>query len=420
MSSSLPALTIDGSQDQLDELLRGSEHNVDRVREQVFSLTVKQVGCIAEEWPALPLLQQLTIQVDSESLESFPKVLRGSGLPLLQRLTLGYARGKRSGDRPDCPVLEGCFEQLRHVSVQGLRLRAGAIQSILLCPISTLKLRLLGYGYDECSELLEGLQYYGCPTLTHLDLEESHIDGQQCGRLMRALQPPACRNSACVRLGVTRIGHERWKDLARGLQTYPCPRLTRLHLGRNYIGAEGSRRLVQALQEQACPALSHLDLQGNGIGDEGCVDVAQALQRHACSRLAYLDLGQNGVGDRGCAVLAQALKGRACPCLIYLNLASNDIGDEGCTALVRGLAGCPDIQDLLLPNNRIRALPDALGETRSLASLNIRSNLVRTIQPALHAFFLRLTAFAADGNPLEYPYQQHLGVIQGYLRMMHG
>ena len=82
--------------------------------------------------------------------------------------------------------------------------------------------------------------------------------------------------------------------------------------------------------------------------------------------------------------------------------------------------GCPDLWSLILKKNEIDALPDALGQLRSLTRLDISSNSIRRIQPALYGLILQLGAFDAFDCPLEDPpyevYKRGLDAVKRYLR----
>ena len=367
-SSSPPDLAVDsqgkleitGSQAQLAELLLQQQQqqqqqqleseieigDASQVRQQVRNLLISYVDRIAEEWPALPRLQDLRIKVRSESLTSFPRVLRADALPSLQCLALhGKSAFFDQGSRPDCPILEGDFAQLKSITISCLALRCEAIVALLRCPLDTLHLSQSGLGSAGSACLAQALRERG-----------------DCS-----------------------------------------PGLTRLHLRRNLMGSEGCHHLAQALQQSACPNLTHLDLYWNNMGNEGCAHLAQALQQRACPRLTHLYLKYNKFDAEGCKCLAQALEQRACPDLVALDLCNNAIGAEGCTALARGLAGCPGIQELRLHDIKIVALPDGLGELRCLRLLDISYNGVRKVQPALYDWLLQLDQFHARGNPFESP-----------------
>ena len=173
----------------------------------------------------------------------------------------------------------------------------------------------------------------------------------------------------------------------------------------------------------ACPLLEGRFEQLNHIHIEQFRMERKALDAvlHQVPNLAHLDLGSNYIGNEGCGQLAEALRERACPNLTHLHLDRNNIGNEGCGQLALGLKeGCPHLQTLDLQNNSIRALPDALGQLRSLTRLYISWNRIRRIQPALYGLILQLDEFHAFNCPLEDPpkevYRRGLDALKRYLR----
>ena len=90
-----------------------------------------------------------------------------------------------------------------------------------------------------------------------------------------------------------------------------------------------------------------------------------------------------------------------CLSLTFLFLISNEIGAERCVALVRGLVGCPILQKVKLGSNSIDALPDELGELRTLGALDISENMIEEIQPALYGLILQLVYLNTVLNSLE-------------------
>ena len=123
-----------------------------------------------------------------------------------------------------------------------------------------------------------------------------------------------------------------------------------------------------------------------------------ALRKRPCAKLKHLDLKESAIGNAGCAHLARAFERRACPELTHLDLFLNGIGTDGCAQLLRGLAGCPGLQQLLLWNNAIDALP-----------------------PELFGLVLKLNKFRVDDaalghGPMRTAYRHGLAAFKGYLR----
>ena len=249
------------------------------------------------------------------------------------------------------------------------------------------------------------------PSLQHLSMTADSKFLQHSPRALHASRLPALQSLTLRCQGSGGI-QARWACpvLSGRLQQLQDVTIESLAVDADAIGAV----LLQ-------PALAHLAIVRSDIGDEGCANLAQILRQHACPSLARLQLEQNKIGAKGCAYLAQVLRQRGCPNLVHLGLGENNVGDQGCAAVVRELvAGCPDLQHLDLSSNKIAALPDALGELRSITCLLVSDNCIARIQPALYSLILRLKTFSADRNPLQEPpmevYNRGPGALKRYVR----
>ena len=375
-------LTIDFCQSELDALLGGTGQNVIAARRDVRTLVIKDLARIPEDWPTLPNLEDLTIKVSRHTLEEFPRVLRSSALPALQRLTL--CCDPNNGKWP-CPLLEGCFEQLSDVTIDKLTMEMDVIDTVLRPSLTTLRLLRIRHREKEWAHLTQALQEHACPDLTHLDLEKCGIGAEGCERLAQALRQRGCPKLTHLCLERNNIGPAGCaaviQSLGRG-----CPNLTHLFLGHNWIYNEGCTYLGWGLRDHACPNLIHLDLRCNCINSSGFMHLARALQKSGnrgtfrarlglkyfgaddcadvlktlrcgrCPMLAHLDLRNNQIGDEGCRYLVQALRARALPNLGYLNIEDAFILDQGCLDLAQALQenACPYLTHLILRNNCMR------------------------------------------------------------------
>ena len=85
-----------------------------------------------------------------------------------------------------------------------------------------------------------------------------------------------------------------------------------------------------------------------------------------------------------------------------------------------GLWSCPDLRYLSLSNVGITALPDAMGELRSLTCLNISYNAIRCIEPSLYGLILQLKYLDVYNTPLKDSFQHFLdegfGALKEHLR----
>ena len=414
-------LTIErGRQADWDALVDGRSGHTAAVR----SLTIKFLDRLPRDaWPALPRLTHLTIEADKRTLAQFPRVLRASALPALQQLTLRCLYYCPSAQWA-CPALAGRFEQLSHITIDGFTTDDAAIGALLRQPaLVHLDLGHTKIASDGCTALAHALQERACPSLTHLDLRCSKIANQGCAALAQALQQQhACPELARLHLEHNNIDQEGCAALARALQQHTCLGLTHLHLGFNKIGSAGCAALAQALQQPSRPAVARLRLGLRPIiGAQECAAVPRLLRKGPCIALTHLHLEDNAIGDEGCARLAQALQERACPALSTLDLEGNNIGSAGCAAVARALLkGCPGLQQLCLPNNRIDAIPHALGELRALRVLVLAYNPIRRIPAALHRLVLQLEVLIVSGDALEDPPWQVVGqgleALKAYLR----
>ena len=180
-------------QAELDDLLSGRGQDARDARQNVRSLDIRRVERVPEEWPRLPSLQHLSITVDKMSLAEFPRVLRASALPALRSLNLKCEDDY--GDRAWAyPVLEGRFEQLNDIQIDGFGMERNALDAVLrqLPNLTTLKLIANNIGTEGCGHLAEALREHACPNLTHLDLGSNGIVAEGCGHLAEALREHAC------------------------------------------------------------------------------------------------------------------------------------------------------------------------------------------------------------------------------------
>ena len=385
-------MRVDGDQEALHDLLRGTEGDAADAREQVRTLIIQNVDHIpADDWAVVRNLEELSIDADGNTLTEFPRELHASALPALQRLTLRCQNNHEGEQRWACPVLVGSFQQLNTIIVQGLAMGEDAIAALLQRSLTILHLVWNGIGTEGCRHLAQAFQQQqqeeraspdlthlhlrsnkigdeGCRhlaealrqrasrTLTHLSLYYNGIGADGCYHLVQALEQSACRGLIHLDLGENKIAVRGCGYLAEALQKRVCPDLVRLDLQKNGIGAEGCKYLAQALRtEDVCPNLEHLNLQGNRIGEVGCKQLVLCLRALARPTLASLHLGQNDIGINGCKALEVALRGGACPGLAHLSVEWNKIGSKGCTALARALRGnvCPGLTHLDLSLNDV-------------------------------------------------------------------
>ena len=178
------------------------------------------------------------------------------------------------------------------------------------------------------------------------------------------------------------------------------------------------------------PALQLLELQGNQLGCDGVASLVQAL-RAGC-HLRFLGLARNDIGERGGCVLAEWLASGGAS-LQTIDLQDNQLGDRAAGALASMLQrnnqlqarvspiesrACPAVralcavrcaargrevrvcaQHLSLLHNAIGqsgalALATSLGTNRTLATLDLRLNLIDE-----HELQAALTCTAAASCP---------------------
>lgn len=72
----------------MNDFLSGSGQDAIDARQYVRTLVIDDVTCASDNWPNLPTLQGLTIQVNNGSRAKYSCVLCISALPTLQRLTI--------------------------------------------------------------------------------------------------------------------------------------------------------------------------------------------------------------------------------------------------------------------------------------------------------------------------------------------
>ena len=123
-------------------------------------------------WSRHPNLQELTITVDKRTLDEFPRVLRASTLPALRSLKLKCENYLASG-KLTCPVLEGRFEQLNEIKIEGVSMKRNALDAVLrqVPNLTHLDLERNDIGAKGCGHLAEALREHACPSLTHLHLQ---------------------------------------------------------------------------------------------------------------------------------------------------------------------------------------------------------------------------------------------------------
>ena len=176
--------------------------NSDGVRQTVRALTVERISKIrhaksmepfAEEWPALPNLQRLMLLIQADRLETFLKAFRASALPALQSVTLlndsgslkqeVFDRFVRGAHSVQCPLLEGCFEQLQSLDIRGFVLGEETIRAVIEQPLVSLRLCQNDIGAAEWRAAVEALKEHANPSLTRLVLSNRGGDDRYafCG-----------------------------------------------------------------------------------------------------------------------------------------------------------------------------------------------------------------------------------------------
>ena len=380
-------------QADLDGLLSGNRQDAIDARRHVRTLVIQGDRRIPEEWLTLPSLQHLSITVNKETLVQFPRVLCASALPALQRLSL-LCVSRMGASEWACPVLEGRFEQLNEITIEGFAMKMNALDALLLQlpSLTTLRLWKNKIGAEGCLRLAQSLQQHGSPRLSVLDLSANDIGPVGCAALGQALE------------------------------LHACPDLSVLDLEQNNIGDEGCAHLARALQQPSVSNVSRIRLGLQCIGADDCAGVARTLRRWPCIYLTHLNLAANDIGSQGCAYLAQALQQHACPNLCVLALEDNDIGNQGIIHLARGCnEGCPRIQEQLdLWDNGLHTPPDVVGELRSLTALSVDYNRTRGIPPTPYGLISKLETFKINCNSLEEKSRQAsrkgLEALKRYLR----
>ena len=131
-------------------------------------LAIKNVKNTASEWPTLPRVEELTIEIHGDRMKSIPSVLRASSAPALRRLTISYDEYHFPWRNPVCPLLEGAFEHLRSIDVRGLAIDAGMFKVSIMGQLTTLSLYSCHISW---SDLSRALQECACPSLEELCLE---------------------------------------------------------------------------------------------------------------------------------------------------------------------------------------------------------------------------------------------------------
>ncbi|GAX76219.1 hypothetical protein CEUSTIGMA_g3663.t1 [Chlamydomonas eustigma] len=205
---------------------------------------------------------------------------------------------------------------------------------------------------------------------------------------------------------VTLVTEQGAAALAQALRHNACGHLFTLSLSNNQLGNAGVQPLFKALQDNfslrtlmlrgndlddgcaiflaelfggisANASLTCLDLGGNALGPAAMVALAKGLPR---SGIRDLRLDCNDLESDPFCVLAKALPD--CASLLRLDLSRNLMTGQGAEVMAAGIAGCPNLQALLLAHNRVGskgvlALTGALLEPdkgKALKSLVLRDN----------------------------------------------
>ena len=153
--------------------------------------------------------------------------------------------------------------------------------------------------------------------------------------------------------------------------------LKRIHLSSCRLGPSDGTHLGILLRQSK--VLETLDVEDNYLQDSGCMQILSGLAANRESKLMDLRLGTNQLTAQVANAIAIAL---ASAPIRVLSLSKNNIGTEGVLIMRDGMLRC-QLQHLDLSETRLSceaaiAIAEIAVESRTLESLDLRGNTIRT------------------------------------------